>query len=43
MKRVAVIGTGFAALSAARKLRQIDKQVEITVIGPRPELTSCPA
>ena len=43
MKRVAVIGTGFAALSAARKLRQLDKQVEISVIGPRPELVFLPS
>ena len=43
MKHIAIIGTGFAALAAARKLRQIDKQVEITVIGPRPELIFLPS
>ena len=43
MKRVAVIGTGFAALSAARRLRQLDKQADITVIGPRPELVFLPS
>lgn len=43
MKRVAVVGTGFAALSAARRLRQIDRQVEITIIGPRPELVFLPS
>lgn len=43
MKRIAIIGTGFAALSAARKLRQIDKQVDITIIGPRPELIFLPS
>jgi sulfide:quinone oxidoreductase len=43
MKRITVIGTGFAALSAARKLRQLDRQVEITVIGPRPELVFLPS
>ncbi|MBX3676739.1 MAG: NAD(P)/FAD-dependent oxidoreductase [Rhodocyclaceae bacterium] len=43
MNRVTVIGTGFAALSAARKLRQLDRQVEITVIGPRPELIFLPS
>ena len=43
MKRITVIGTGFAALSAARKLRQLDRQVEITVVGPRPELVFLPS
>ncbi|MBI4988992.1 MAG: FAD-dependent oxidoreductase [Rhodocyclales bacterium] len=43
MKRITVIGTGFAALSAARKLRQLDRQVGITVIGPRPELIFLPS
>ena len=43
MKRIAIIGTGFAALSAARRLRQLDKQVGITVIGPRPELIFLPS
>ena len=43
MKRIAIIGTGFAALSAARRLRQLDKQVGITVIGPRPELVFLPS
>lgn len=43
MNRVSVIGTGFAALSAARKLRQLDRQAEITVIGPRPELIFLPS
>ncbi len=43
MKRITVIGTGFAALSAARRLRQLDRQVEITVIGPRPELIFLPS
>ncbi len=43
MKRIAIIGTGFAALSAARRLRQLDRQAEITVIGPRPELIFLPS
>jgi sulfide:quinone oxidoreductase len=43
MKRIAIIGTGFAALSAARRLRQLDRQVGITVIGPRPELVFLPS
>jgi len=43
MKRIAIIGTGFAALSAARRLRQLDTRVGITVIGPRPELVFLPS
>jgi sulfide:quinone oxidoreductase len=43
MKRICIIGTGFAALAAARKLRQLDRQVGITVIGPRPELVFLPS
>ncbi len=43
MKRITVIGTGFAALSAARRLRQLDRLPEITVVGPRPELVFLPS
>jgi len=43
MKRITIIGTGFAALSAARTLRQLDRQAEITLIGPRPELIYLPS
>ena len=43
MKRIAIIGTGFAALSAARRLRQLDKEVGITVVGPRAELVFLPS
>ncbi len=43
MKRIVIIGTGFAALSAARRLRQLDKKVGITVVGPRPELVFLPS
>ena len=43
MKHIAIIGTGFAALAAARKLRQLDRQVDITIIGPRPELVFLPS
>lgn len=30
MKQISIIGAGFAALSAARKLRQINTKVEVT-------------
>ncbi|MBM3391825.1 MAG: NAD(P)/FAD-dependent oxidoreductase [Betaproteobacteria bacterium] len=43
MTRITILGTGFAALSAARRLRQLDRQVDITVVGPRPELIFLPS
>ena len=43
MQRITIIGTGFAALSAARKLRQFDRQATITVIAPRPVLIYLPS
>lgn len=43
MQRITIIGTGFAALSAARRLRQLDRQTTITVIGPQPELIFLPS
>jgi len=43
MKRITIIGSGFAALSAARKLRQLDAAVEITLIAPKPELIFLPS
>jgi sulfide:quinone oxidoreductase len=42
-KRVTVIGTGFAALTAVRALRKAEPQVEITVIGPKPEFVFLPS
>ena len=38
MKRISIIGAGFAALSAARKLRELDANVEITLVAPKAEL-----
>lgn len=43
MKRVAVIGTGFAALTSVRALRRRDRDIEITVIGARPEFVYYPS
>ena len=43
MKRVTVIGTGFAALTSVRTLRRRDRDVAITVIGARPELVYYPS
>jgi sulfide:quinone oxidoreductase len=43
MKQITIIGAGFAALSAARKLRQLDTEAEITLIAPKPELIFLPS
>lgn len=42
MKKITVIGAGFAALSAVRALRKQDKGVAITVVAPRAELHYLP-
>jgi len=41
--RISIIGAGFAALSAARRLRRLDAAAEITLIAPRPELIYLPS
>ncbi|MDO8261736.1 MAG: FAD-dependent oxidoreductase [Gallionella sp.] len=43
MKRITIIGAGFAALSAAHKLRQLDAGAEITLIAPKAELVFLPS
>ncbi|MEQ1527494.1 MAG: FAD/NAD(P)-binding oxidoreductase [Gallionella sp.] len=43
MKQISIIGIGFAALSAARKLRQLNAKVEITLIAPKAELIFLPS
>jgi sulfide:quinone oxidoreductase len=43
MTDVTVLGTGFAALTAVRKLRAADKQVKITVVAPQPNLVYLPS
>jgi sulfide:quinone oxidoreductase len=42
MSRVTVIGAGFAALTAVRKLRAADRGVGIDLIAPRPEFVYYP-
>ncbi len=42
MKRVTVVGSGFAALTALRKLRKLDPDLEITVVSPRAEFVYLP-
>ncbi len=41
--RVTVVGTGFAAVAAVRRLRALDAKAEITVIGGKPELIFYPS
>nr|VFK38937.1 MAG: sulfide:quinone oxidoreductase [Candidatus Kentron sp. SD]VFK43214.1 MAG: sulfide:quinone oxidoreductase [Candidatus Kentron sp. SD] len=43
VKRVTVIGSGFAALTAIRTLRARDKDLEITAICPKPEFIFLPS
>jgi sulfide:quinone oxidoreductase len=43
MNQITIIGAGFAALSAARKLRQLDASVGITLIAPKAELVFLPS
>lgn len=43
MKKITVIGAGFAALTAVRKLRKKDKTCEITLIAPQAELHYLPS
>ena len=42
-QRVTVIGNGFATVAAVRKLRALDRNVEITVIGHKPEFVFYPS
>ncbi|MGB5640424.1 MAG: NAD(P)/FAD-dependent oxidoreductase, partial [Sedimenticolaceae bacterium] len=42
MSRVTVIGAGFAALTAVRKLRAADSALGIDLIAPRPEFVYYP-
>ncbi len=43
MKKVTVVGAGFAALTGARKLREQQKNLEITLVAPRPEFVYMPS
>ena len=43
MKKVTVIGSGFAGLTAIRQLRKLDASLDITLISPRPELQFYPS
>lgn len=43
MKKISVLGSGFAALTAVRKLRKSDKSCEITLIAPESEFVYLPS
>lgn len=43
MKKITIIGSGFAGLTAVRTLRKKDKEVEITLISPKAELVYMPS
>jgi len=42
MPRVTVVGAGFAALTAVRRLRAADPQIGIDLVAPQPEFTYYP-
>jgi len=41
-RHITVVGSGFAGLTAIRRLRQRDGQLELTLVSPRPELHFLP-
>ncbi len=43
MKKVTVVGAGFAALTAVRKLRAADASMEITLVAPKPQMLYYPS
>jgi len=43
MSRVTVVGAGFAALTAAQRLRASEPGLEITLVAPRPEFVYLPS
>lgn len=43
MKKITIVGAGFAGLTAVRQLRKQDKNCEITLISPRAELHYLPS
>jgi sulfide:quinone oxidoreductase len=43
MKKVTVIGSGFAGLTAVRQLRKLDSTLEITLVSPNPVLQFYPS
>ena len=42
MKRITIVGAGFAALTAIQKLRATKQALEITLVAPKPEFSYMP-
>ncbi|MCX7168537.1 MAG: FAD/NAD(P)-binding oxidoreductase [Rhodocyclales bacterium] len=42
-RKISIIGSGFAALTAARRLRRLDARADITLIAPRSEFIYLPS
>ncbi|MEJ2455678.1 MAG: FAD-dependent oxidoreductase [Candidatus Thiodiazotropha sp.] len=42
MQRVTIVGSGFAALTAVKTLRKVDRSIEITVVSPKAEFHYLP-
>ncbi|MEJ2316674.1 MAG: FAD-dependent oxidoreductase [Gammaproteobacteria bacterium] len=43
MKKVTIVGSGFAGLTAVRQLRKLDSTLEITLVSPNPVLQYYPS
>lgn len=43
MKKVTIIGSGFAALTAVKTLRACNSDIEITVVSPKAEMQYLPS
>ncbi|CAK0748560.1 FAD-dependent oxidoreductase [Gammaproteobacteria bacterium] len=43
MRRITIVGTGFGALTAIRKLRGMKAKAEITVVSPKPQFLYYPS
>ena len=42
MYRISIVGSGFAALTAAQRIRESDPVAAITLVSPRPEFVYYP-
>jgi sulfide:quinone oxidoreductase len=43
MNKIVIVGAGFAALTAARRVRQLDRNARITLVAPRAEFVFLPS
>jgi sulfide:quinone oxidoreductase len=43
MKHIAILGAGFAAMTAVRTLRARNKDIQVTVVAPKPEFVYYPS